>query len=130
MREPDAEIDELARRVIGAAIEVHRRLRGPGFLESVYEQALAVELDHLRLPFESQKVFTIEYRGQVIGTGRLDLFVSGRLVVELKAIQTVSPVHLATVKNYIKAFNEPLGLLLNFNVPLMRDGVHRVVWTQ
>ncbi|MEM1028008.1 MAG: GxxExxY protein [Planctomycetota bacterium] len=130
MREPDAEIDELARRVIGAAIEVHRRLNGPGFLESVYETALAIELDFLGIPYERQKIFRIPYRNQVAGEGRLDFLVDGRLVVELKAVDKVIPIHFATVKSYLKAFDEPLGLILNFRVPLMRDGIHRVVWTQ
>ncbi|MEM6853971.1 MAG: GxxExxY protein [Planctomycetota bacterium] len=130
MKEPDSEIDDLARTVIGAAIEVHRRLNGPGFLESVYETALAIELDYLGIPYERQKVFRISYRDQVAGEGRLDLLVAGRLVVELKAVEKVIPIHFATVKSYLKAFDEPLGLILNFRVPLMREGIHRVVWTQ
>lgn len=130
MREPDSEIDELARRVIGSAIEVHRRLNGPGYLESIYEEAMAIEFEQRGIAYERQRVFSIDYRGQMIGTGRLDFLVEGRLVVELKAIEKIAPIHIATVQNYIKAFNEPLGLILNFHVPLMREGIHRVVWTR
>ncbi|MEO0514673.1 MAG: GxxExxY protein [Planctomycetota bacterium] len=130
MKEPDSEIDDIARRVIGAAIEVHRRLNGPGYLESVYETALAIEFDFLGIPYERQKTFQIPYRHEVAGEGWLDFLVAGRLVVELKAVEKVIPIHFATVRSYLKAFNEPLGLILNFRAPLMREGIHRVIWTQ
>ncbi len=129
MKDPDLEIDGWARRVIGAAIEVHRRLGGPGYLESVYEEALAIEFDFQAIPYQRQLTFMIPYRGQPAGHGRLDFYVANRLVVELKAVEQVHPIHFATVKNYLKAFDQPLALILNFNVPLLRDGIHRIVRT-
>lgn len=128
MKEPDAEIDELARQVIGAAIEVHRTLR-PGFLESVYEEALAIEFDHRGIPYQRQFRFHVDYRGQQAGEGRLDFLVANRLIVELKAIEAVAPIHFVIVRNYLRAFNEPLGLILNFKTILMKQGIHRVVST-
>jgi GxxExxY protein len=125
-REPDKEVDDLARQVIGAAIEVHRHL-GPGYLESVYEEALAIELDLRGLPFERQKPIGVDYKGHVVGQGRLDLLVGDRLIVELKAVDTFAPIHRAQVISYLKATGLHLGLLINFNVQLLRDGVQRIV---
>jgi GxxExxY protein len=126
MREPGKEIDDLANAVIGAAIEVHRVL-GPGYLESVYEAALAVELKLRGMAFEMQKPISVEYKGHAVGEGRLDLLVGGKLVVELKAIDALAPIHTAQVMSYLKTLNLPLGLLINFNVPLLKHGIKRVV---
>lgn len=126
--EPSKRIDELAHAVIGAAIEVHRLL-GPGFLEGVYEGALAVELGLRNIPFERQKSLAVNYKGHPVGEGRLDLFVGGELVVELKAVETLSPIHSAQVISYLKALRLPLGVLINFNVPLLKDGIKRIVHT-
>ncbi len=126
MREPDREIDELASAVIGAAIEVHRVL-GPGFLESVYEEALAVELELRGIEFERQKSVHLDYKGHSIGEGRLDLFVKDRLVVELKAVDTMAPIHTAQIMSYLKALDLPLGLLINFKVSLLKHGIKRVI---
>lgn len=126
MKEPDKELDELANRTIGAAIEVHREL-GAGFLESVYEQALAIELTRAQIPFASQVAVPLHYKGEEIGAGRIDLLIAGRLVVELKAVSVLLPVHSAQVMSYLKAIGQPLGLLLNFNSPRMRDGIKRVI---
>jgi GxxExxY protein len=125
--EPDEHIDALAKAVIGAAIEVHRVL-GPGYLESVYEQALAIELDGLGIPFERQKATVVCYKGYPIGEGRLDFLVDGRLVVEIKATDGIAPIHVAQVISYLKALRLPLGLLINFNVRLLKNGgIKRVV---
>jgi GxxExxY protein len=124
--EPDQESDRLAHAVIGAAIEVHRIL-GPGFLESVYEAALAIELRLRGIPFERQKQIALTYKNCEIGEGRLDLLVEKRLVVELKAADTLAPIHRAQVISYLKASGLRLGLLINFNVPVLRDGLERVV---
>ncbi len=125
--EPGAEVDQLAHQVIGAAIEVHRTL-GPGFLESVYEEALCVELAFLGLPFTRQQTFGLNYRGHVVGQARLDLLVDGRLLVELKAVESLMPIHSAQVLSYLKMTGLRLGLLLNFNVPVLRNGgIKRVV---
>jgi GxxExxY protein len=126
MREPDAEIDQWAHRVIGAAIEVHREL-GPGFLESVYEEAMAFEMGERGIPFERQFPINAVYKGREVGKGCLDFLVGGRLVVELKAIETVPPVQVARVISYLKAMNQPLALLINFNVPILKEGLRRIV---
>ena len=124
--EPDRQTDDVARSVIGAAIEVHRVL-GPGYLESVYEQALAVELDLRRISFERQRSIDVEYKGHGVGEGRLDLLVAGKLVVELKAVDALAPIHTAQVMSYLKTVNHSLGLLINFNVPLLKHGIKRII---
>jgi GxxExxY protein len=124
--EPSQAVDELAHAVIGAAIEVHRVL-GPGFLESVYEAALAIELETRAIPFERQKPVPLRYKGRDIGEGRLDLLVADCLIVELKPVEVLAPIHKAQVISYLKATGLHLGLLINFNVPLLKDGVERIV---
>src|SRR3972149_1654237 len=125
-REPDKKTDELAKAVIGAAIEVHRVL-GPGYLESVYEEALAVELKLRGIPFERQKGMNVDYKGHAVGENRLDLLVDGCLLVELKAVESLAPIHSAQVISYLKAMQLPLGLLINFNVPLLKAGIKRII---
>ena len=127
--EPQSELDVLARRVIGAAIEVHKAL-GPGYLESVYEEALALELGAQGVDCDRQAPIRIDYKGQVVGEGRLDLLVADRLVVELKVVDTLLPIHHAQVLSYLKATQRQLGLLINFNVRVLRDGVKRIVLSQ
>lgn len=124
--EPDASTDALAHAVIGAALEVHRHL-GPGFLEEVYEEALCLELRLRQIPFERQKLVRVDYKGDYKGEGRLDLLVADRLVVELKAVKDFAPIHKAKVISYLKASGCHLALLINFHVPLLRDGIQRVV---
>ncbi len=124
--EPDKETDDLAKAVIGAAIEVHRIL-GPGYLERVYEQALTIELGLRGVPFAGQVPIGVEYKGQRVGEGRLDLLVGGKLIVELKAVDTFAPIHSAQVMSYLKTMNLRLGLLINFNVPLLKYGIKRVI---
>ncbi len=126
MSEPDAYTDHLAHTVIGAAIEVHRTL-GPGFLESVYEQALSVELGLRDIPFERQYKIEVDYKGVSIGEQRLDLLVDKCLIIELKAVEELEPVHQAQLISYLKATNLKLGLLINFNVPILKRGIKRVV---
>ena len=108
------EFDELSSRVIAAAIEVHKRL-GPGFLESVYEQALRLELSDRGIPFEPQKEIEVLYGGRQVGTHILDLLVANTLVVELKAVKSLEDIHYAQVKSYLRASGTNLGLLMNFN---------------
>ena len=128
-REPDADVDELVRRVIGAAIEVHRHL-GPGFLESVYEEALCVELELRKIPFDRQRPIGVDYKGHSVGQGRLDLLVGDKLLVELKAVDRLVPIHSAQVISYLKATHLHLGLLINLNVPLLKDGIRRIIWSK
>ena len=126
--EPTADLDRLARAAIGAAIEVHRRL-GPGFLESVYEEAFCIELEHREIPFQRQAPISIDYRGRMIGGCRLDLIVGGVLIVELKAVDALGPIHEAQVISYLRATGLQLGILINFNVPLLKHGIKRIILT-
>ena len=113
--------------VIGAAIEVHRDL-GPGFLESVYEEALAFEFKLRGIGFQRQKIININYKGYGVGEGRLDFLVEDILVVELKAIQVVPPIEKARVFSYLKMTKLPLALLINFNVEVLKDGIQRIIF--
>jgi len=116
---------ELSGKIIAAAIEVHRRL-GPGFLESVYESALALELDMRGIRYERQKSITIRYRGHAVGEHRLDLLVERILVVELKAVKSLEDIFFATTRSYMKAIGVEDGLLLNFaSMPLTVKRVGR-----
>ncbi|MDQ2867851.1 MAG: GxxExxY protein [Verrucomicrobiota bacterium] len=114
-RNPGEEADDRALRekVIGAAIHVHREL-GPGFLESIYEEALGVELRHLGLAFERQKPVPVFYRGQPVGEHRVDLLIEKSLVIELKAIANLEAIHFAVLRSYLKALGLEDALLLNF----------------
>ena len=127
-REPNPKLDQLAHAVIGAAIEVHQVL-GPGFLESVYEEAITVELKLRDIPFTRQPIATVDYKGHVVGENRLDLLVGGALVIELKAVAKLAPIHTAQLLSYLKATGHRLGLIINFNVVRLKDGVKRVVLT-
>ena len=126
--EPDEHLDHLAYQTIGAAIEVHRHL-GPGFLENVYEAALAVELEKRSIAFERQVAIHVDYKGIKVGESRIDLMVEKTLVVELKAIDALLPIHKARLISYLKAVNKSLGLLINFKVEALRTGIQRVVLT-
>lgn len=125
-QEPAAEVDELARAVIGAAIEVHRVL-GPGWLESVYEEALCAELTLRGIGFARQVVIEVGYKGAKVGEQRLDLLVEECLVVELKAVDAILNIHKAQTRSYLRATGIHLALLINFNVELLKAGLHRIV---
>jgi GxxExxY protein len=112
--------------VIGAAIDVHREL-GPGFLESIYEAALCHELELRGIPHVRQAAIQVSYKGHELGENRIDILVSNRLIVELKAVEKVDDIHYAQVKSYLKATHLTLGLLINFNVKLLKDGISRIV---
>jgi GxxExxY protein len=121
----DPRIEDFANRVIGAAIEVHRNL-GPGFLENVYEEATAVELTLREIPYTRQTVFSVDYKGHAVGASRLDLPVGDCLPVELKAVETLAPIHIAQALSYLKATKHRLALLINFSVSVLKDGIKRV----
>ncbi|MCU7920434.1 MAG: GxxExxY protein [Candidatus Thiodiazotropha sp. (ex Epidulcina cf. delphinae)] len=121
-------INDLTEAVIGAALDVHKTL-GPGYLESVYEKALCVELNQRRIPFERQYGFALTYKGTQIGRGRLDFLVDERLIIELKAVDKLIPLHSAQVISYLKALDLNWGLLMNFNTPLLKHGIKRIVLT-
>ena len=114
-RKPGIELgnSDLTDRILAAAIRVHKKL-GPGFLEVLYEEALAIELGSSDISFERQKSIPILYRGRVIGEQRLDLLVDGKVVIELKAISALEDIHFAIVRSSLKATNLDDGLLLNF----------------
>ncbi len=106
--------------IIGAVMKVHRTL-GPGFLESVYEEALCVEMRSRPIPFTRQVQVSVDYRINV-GSGRLDLLVDDIVIVELKAVDAIGPIHVAQILSYLRITRHQLGLILNFNVRALRDG--------
>ena len=118
------EFEDLSRRIIGAALEVHREL-GPGFLESIYEEALKIDLSEHDLSFEAQKEIKIEYLGLDVGLHRLDLVVENQIIVELKAVKELTDIHFAQLRSYLKATGLKVGLLLNFAKPTLE--IRRVV---
>jgi GxxExxY protein len=122
---PDS-LNQLSGRVIGCAIEVHRRL-GPGLLEHVYDRAMCVELAHCGLKFLRQVATPMVYRDEVVGEFRLDLLVEGELVVEIKSVQHLEDVFVSQVLTYLKATDRRLGLILNFNCSTLRSGIRRVI---
>ncbi len=124
---PSIYIDRLAHSVIGAALEVHRTL-GPGFLESVYERALSIELERRYIPFKNQVPVPVTCKGYVIGESRLDLVVDDLLIVELKSIESLAPIHTAQIISYLRASKRKLGLIINFNVPLLKQGIRRIIY--
>lgn len=121
--------DELSGAIIGAAIEVHRTL-GPGLLESVYQRCLIRELELTGLAYREQVALPVHYKGMNFEAAlRLDLLVEDKIIVELKSVEAVLPVHEAQLLSYLRLARRPLGLLINFNVPVLRAGLRRVVST-
>jgi len=119
-------VDDVSERIIGCAIEVHRYI-GPGLLESVYESALSVELTERGLHFERQKSLPVIYKGSSIGEFRIDLLVEGCVIVELKSVERMDPIFSAQLLSYMRPGGYPLGLLINFNPKLLKDGVKRLI---
>jgi GxxExxY protein len=121
---------DLTRRIIGAAIEVHRLL-GPGLLESAYEECLCKELTVRDIAYERQKPIPVMYKGVKLECGyRIDLLVEKSVVVELKSIEAIAPIHEAVVLTYLKLSGNTIGLLINFNVPVLKEGVRRYIWNE
>lgn len=119
--------NDISYKIIGAAIELHRTL-GPGLLESVYETALARDLIELGLNVESQKGLSFKYKELEFDRGyRLDLLVNKKVIVEIKSVETLAPVHFSQTLTYLKLSELKLALLINFNVPVLKDGIHRLV---
>ena len=118
--------EALSEQILGCCIRVHRAL-GPGFLESVYEAAVAIELEKAGIFFERQKVVTVFYEGKEVGEHRLDFLVERRVVLELKACRGIEDVHLVITRSYLKATHCPLGLVVNFARPTLE--IRRVVLT-
>ena len=120
------ELSKLTEQIIGCAIEVHRQL-GPGLLESTYESALCIELEAAGLGYERQPIFPVVYKGKSIGEYRLDLMVHNAVIVEIKSVERLDPVFGAQVLTYLKATGKRIGLLINFNSRLLKDGIKRFV---
>ena len=124
----DAETEALATEAIGAAIEVHRHM-GPGLPEISYRKALSHELTLRGIPHECEFPVPIEYKGVNVGEGRVDILVGRRLVLEIKVVEVLTAVHRGQTLTYLQALKLQLGVLLNFNVTIMRDGIKRVINT-
>jgi GxxExxY protein len=119
---------DLTHAIIGAAIEIHRNL-GPGLLEAVYEECLARELTLLDIPFERQKPIPLVYKDLKLECGyRLHFFVARRVVVEIKSIEALAPIHESVMLTYLRLSGCSLGLLINFHVPVLQDGIRRYIW--
>ena len=120
-------LKELIAEIIGAAIEVHKEL-GPGLLESTYERCLVYELTLRGIKAERQKAQPIYYKGLELDEGyRIDILVNGTIILELKAVDAINDIHRAQILTYLKLSNCTLGYLINFNVLLLKDGLHRIV---
>ncbi|HET7106721.1 MAG TPA: GxxExxY protein [Candidatus Acidoferrum sp.] len=121
---------EITHKIIGAAIEVHRLL-GPGLLESAYEECLCKELTLRGIAHERQKPVPVIYKDVKLECGyRIDILVEHRIVVELKAIEQIAPIHEAVVLTYLKLSGNRVGLLINFHVPVLKEGVRRYIWKE
>ncbi len=121
------ELNAITQQVIGAAMEVHRAL-GPGLLESAYEACLVHELASRGLRVEPQKPMPVTYKGVHLDVGyRLDVLVEGKVILELKAVEQLLPIHEAQLLSYLRLSGCRLGLLINFNVPVLRQGIRRLV---
>ena len=119
--------ETLTRKIIGAAIEVHRYW-GPGLIESIYEKSLAVELEKQAIPFKRQLKLELNYKGVILDEEfRLDLIIGDKVVVELKVVKELAPVFEAQLLTYMRLTECRVGLLMNFNVPVMKDGIKRLV---
>ena len=121
----DERVERAATVVVDAVWEVYRSL-GPGHLESVYENALVIELDERGIPYQRQVGFQLTYKNQIVGAGRLDLLVDDCLVVELKAVEQMNDLYLAQTLSYLRATGHRLALLVNFNVARISTGIRRV----
>lgn len=125
-KEPENSLNDLSRAVIGAGIEVHRHL-GPGLTEPLYKAAFKLELNLRGIPYKSQEWITVSYKEHPLGRRRIDLIVDDRLIVELKSVDKLAPVHSAQLISYLRLTGHHLGLLINFNVALLKEGVKRII---
>jgi GxxExxY protein len=123
--EPNPCLNEITNRIIGCLIAVHREL-GPGYLEAYYERALEIEFKKRGVQFSRQHPFAVTYQGVVIGEGRLDFLIEETVILELKATESISPTHVATMISYLRANKKKLGIIANLNVKYMKDGLKRI----
>ncbi len=117
--------DPLTYQIIGAAIEVHREL-GPKLLENIYEEALCIELDLRQLNYERQKKIELDYKGHRVGTFFVDIIVENSVIIELKSVANLAPVHEAQLISYLKLTKLRRGLLINFSVATLKEGIKRI----
>lgn len=122
----DNELEELIHLTIGHCITVHRTL-GPGVLEGIYRRAICLVLSAGGLSFEAEKAIPVSYRGEILCHQRLDLVVEQKLLLEIKSVERLAPIHHAQVRSYLRVSGLRAGLLMNFNVPLLPDGIRRIV---
>jgi GxxExxY protein len=122
----DDETEQLAFAVIGAAIEVHREL-GAGLLEGIYEDSLCIELGLRNIGYERQKEISVQYKGHPVGVNYLDILVENRIILELKSVDRLYPVHTAQAMTYLKITKKRLALLINFNTFILKEGMKRIV---
>lgn len=120
------DLNEITEKIIGCCIEVHKQL-GPGLLESIYESALCIELNSNNIQFERQKSLPVNYKGKNIGEFRIDLVAEDSVVVELKSVERIDPVFTAQILSYMKLGGYKLGLLVNFNSKLLKNGIKRFI---
>lgn len=120
------DINKLSETIIKCAIEIHRNL-GPGLLENVYQKAFCIELNMAGLNFENEKAIEIKYKDQMIGQFRLDILVENKIVVELKSVERNDPLFEAQILSYMKLGGYKLGLLINFNNKLLKEGIKRLI---
>ncbi len=120
-------LNEITEKIIGSAIEVHRAL-GPGLLESSYEESLAKEFEIRGINYERQKPLPIVYKDLKLECGyRLDFLVENQIIIELKSVDEINPIFVAQVLTYLRLLDKQVGLLINFNVPVLKDGIKRIV---
>lgn len=121
------ELNALSNRVIGLAIEVHRTV-GPGLLESVYQECLCTELNGAGIPFQSQAMVAVHYKGSVIQMGfRADIVVADTIILEIKAVAAIVPAHEAQILTYLRMSGKPLGFIMNFHASRLKDGLRRYI---
>ena len=119
-------LNKITEKIIGCAIEVHKNL-GPGLLESIYEKALCFELNENNLTYKNQVLIPINYKGHLLGDHRLDLLVEDSIIIELKAVEKMDPVFEAQILSYLRLTGKKLGLLINFNTPILIKGIKRII---
>ena len=120
------DVERLAHDVIGCCVAVHRSL-GPGLLEAIYARAIGIEFARHGIRFEAEKSFPVRYRGELLCHQRLDLLVDERVLVEVKSVERLGSIHVAQVLSYLRIARVQLGLLINFNVPILKYGIRRVI---
>jgi GxxExxY protein len=122
-----SDVDNLSKQVVDSIFKVHQAF-GPGFLEKVYEECLCMEFSDRKIPFQRQAPLRLEYNGREVATDfRLDMVVDNKILIELKAVEQIHPVHEAQIYSYLKMSGLPMAFLVNFNVPLIKDGLKRYV---